>query len=148
MSGSVNQSQFARLIGQSRQQVSKLKAAGRLVMDGKLIKVVESVELIAATAGARGDVAERHAQARMAQKNDADMPLPMPEEKNAPDVILEGELTLKEVGMRIKLAEMRDKEASSQIREMEAAQKAGRFADLSLIGQTQWRLARRRDIPE
>lgn len=66
MADLLNQSQFAARIGQSRQYVSKLKQAGRLVMDGEKIDAEASVALIAQTSGTRDDVKERHAQTRSA----------------------------------------------------------------------------------
>jgi hypothetical protein len=66
MADLLTQSQFAKLICQSRQHVSKLKQAGRLVLDGKLVDVAASIKRIAETEGGRPDVAERHAQQRSA----------------------------------------------------------------------------------
>lgn len=125
----MSQSAFARHIGKSRQYVAKLKTDGRLVMDdaGRVL-VNESLDMILATKGARDDVADRHADHRVAKENAPADTDAQPQEENAPEseIISEG-LTLKEVTMRIKLAEMRDKEASSQIREIEARAKAGEF---------------------
>lgn len=61
----VNQSQFARLIGMSRQHVSKLKASGRLVLVDGQVDVEASRKRIAETEGGRSDVAERNAQERL-----------------------------------------------------------------------------------
>lgn len=66
MSDLLNQSQFAAHIGQSRQHVSKLKAAGRLVMYRGRVRVAESIARIAATEAGREDVKERHAKQRAA----------------------------------------------------------------------------------
>ena len=63
-SSAVTQAEFARLLGRDKAHVTRLKQAGRLVMDGKLVRVEESRSRIAATGGQRPDVAERHAVAR------------------------------------------------------------------------------------
>lgn len=122
----MSQSAFARHIGKSRQYVAKLKADGRLVLDARgRILVQPSLDMILATKGARDDVAERHAAQRSSKQNEGNDAQGQGAQENAPEseILSEG-LTLKEVTMRIKLAEMRDREAASQIREMEAAQRA------------------------
>lgn len=63
-SGAVTQAEFARLLGRDKAHVTRLKQAGRLVMDGKLVRVEESRRRIAATGGHRPDVAARHEAAR------------------------------------------------------------------------------------
>lgn len=60
----LNQKQFAARIGRSRQYVSKLKDAGRLVLVDGLVDVEASRQRIAETEGGRSDVAERNAQER------------------------------------------------------------------------------------
>lgn len=64
----ITRSQFAKANGWAPSYVTKLGKEGRLVFtaDGKRVKVAESLELIAATAGGRSDVAERHAEERAA----------------------------------------------------------------------------------
>lgn len=120
---------FARHLGRSPSYVTKLKDQGRLALtaDGR-VKVRQSMELIEATRGSRDDVAERHHAARTAEKNGAEVSEPAPDKNGAPDAEeIAGELTVKEVAMRIKLAEMRDKEASSRMREIEALAKQGEY---------------------
>lgn len=57
---------FAKLQGVRPSYITKLKDAGRLVLteEGK-VRVAESIELIAQTAGGRIDVAARHAEVRV-----------------------------------------------------------------------------------
>lgn len=66
MSQHVTQAEFARLQGVARSYVTKLKAAGRLVLtDDGLVDVEASRARIAATADPnRDDVAQRYAEAR------------------------------------------------------------------------------------
>lgn len=71
----LNQSQFAKRIGQSRQHVGKLKEAGRLVMVGDKVDAEASIALIAQTAGNRDDVRDRHAQARAASAGEVPAPV-------------------------------------------------------------------------
>lgn len=57
--------EFADLQGWRPSYVTKLRKAGRLVLSAEgRVKVRESLELIAQTAGNRGDVAKRHQAAR------------------------------------------------------------------------------------
>jgi len=56
--------EFAESQGWSPSYVSRLKKTGRLVFDGDLVRVKESLELIDQTKGNRGDVAKRHAESR------------------------------------------------------------------------------------
>lgn len=58
-------SEFAALLGRSPSYVTKLKQQGRLVLDGKRVKVAASRQLIEQTeAGSRPDVKDRHAGQR------------------------------------------------------------------------------------
>lgn len=56
-------SQFAKRLGVNKSTITRYDQAGRLVLapNGK-VKVEESLALIAATKGARGDVSEKHGQ--------------------------------------------------------------------------------------
>lgn len=72
MSLLMTQSRFAKRINKSRQHVSDLKLAGRLVMNGKMVEVEKSIALIEQTAGNRDDVKARHAAARDSAKNEKD----------------------------------------------------------------------------
>ena len=64
----VTQAEFARLKGWNRSTVTRLKKAGRLVMDGARVDVEASEKRLAETGGMRDDVAERHAAARHASE--------------------------------------------------------------------------------
>ena len=64
MSKLMSQSEFARHIKQSRQHVSALKQAGRLVMQGRMVDAEKSIEFIKQTGGSRDDVKARHAESR------------------------------------------------------------------------------------
>jgi phage terminase Nu1 subunit (DNA packaging protein) len=56
------QSQFAGLLGCNKSHITRLKQAGRLVLDGQGLVLVEASKLrIAETEGGRDDVAARHA---------------------------------------------------------------------------------------
>lgn len=57
----ISQAAFAKLLGVNRSTVSRYKADGRLVMDGKHVDVEASRQLIKDTSGGRDDVAARHA---------------------------------------------------------------------------------------
>jgi len=63
--------EFAALNGWSPSYVTKLKNNERLVLDGRKVKVKESLELIKLTAGNRSDVAQRHQSGRQ-KESDAD----------------------------------------------------------------------------
>lgn len=60
----VSQAEFAKRKNWNRSTVTRLKQAGRLVMDGKLVDVEASEQRLAETGGMRADVAERHAAGR------------------------------------------------------------------------------------
>ena len=62
----VKMAEFARMQGWNRSTVTRLRHAGRLVIENGLVNVAASLDLIAATADARrDDVAARHAAARL-----------------------------------------------------------------------------------
>jgi len=58
------QAEFAAAQGWHRSTVTRLKQAGRLVMQGRMVKVAASLARIEETGGMRFDVAERHAANR------------------------------------------------------------------------------------
>lgn len=58
------QAEFAATQGWHRSTVTRLKQAGRLVMQGRMVKVAASLARIEETGGMRFDVAERHAANR------------------------------------------------------------------------------------
>jgi hypothetical protein len=60
----MKQADFAAAQGWHRSTVTRLKQAGRLVMDGALVDPVASLVRIRDTGGMRFDVAERHAEQR------------------------------------------------------------------------------------
>lgn len=51
---------FARRRGVNKSTVTRWAKAGRLVLDGNAVQVEKSLDLLAATAGYRADVARRH----------------------------------------------------------------------------------------
>ena len=59
-----NQSQFARRLGHDKAYITRLKQAGRLVMENDLVNVEASMARIQATQGDRPQVAEFHAEQR------------------------------------------------------------------------------------
>ena len=59
-----NQSQFARRLGHDKAYITRLKQAGRLVMENDLVNVEASLARIQATQGDRPQVAEFHAEQR------------------------------------------------------------------------------------
>lgn len=59
-----NQSQFARRLGHDKAYITRLKQAGRLVMEHDLVNVEASLARIQATQGDRPQVAEFHAEQR------------------------------------------------------------------------------------
>ncbi len=64
----MTQTEFAAHIGKDKSYVTRLKQAGRLVMDGGKVLVAESLARIAATKDPnRDDVARRHAEERAAK---------------------------------------------------------------------------------
>lgn len=63
----LHQAEFARRMGWNKSTVTRLKQAGRLVMDGARVDVTASLARIEETGGMRFDVAERHAAQRMQQ---------------------------------------------------------------------------------
>ena len=58
------QAEFAAAQGWHRSTVTRLKQAGRLVMQGRMVEVAASLARIEETGGMRFDVAERHAANR------------------------------------------------------------------------------------
>lgn len=60
----LNATEFAARQAWSPSYVTKLKKAGRLVLEGNKIRVKESLELIDQTSGNRDDVARRHSSER------------------------------------------------------------------------------------
>lgn len=61
----VSQAEFSRMIGVDRSHVTRLKQAGRLVMNGKRVDAAASIARIEATKDPnRDDVVARHAAAR------------------------------------------------------------------------------------
>lgn len=60
----IKQAAFAAAQGWNRSTVTRLKQAGRLVMEGALVDPVASLDRIRDTGGMRFDVAERHAAQR------------------------------------------------------------------------------------
>ena len=70
-----NQSQFARRLGHDKAYITRLKQAGRLVMENDLVNVEASMARIQATQGDRPQVAEFHAEQR-AQKHAVDSRYP------------------------------------------------------------------------
>ena len=58
------QAEFAAAQGWHRSTVTRLKQAGRLVMQGRLVEIAASLARIEETGGMRFDVAERHAANR------------------------------------------------------------------------------------
>lgn len=61
------QAEFAARQGWHRSTVTRLKQAGRLVMQGRMVEVAASLARIEETGGMRFDVAERHAAQRAQQ---------------------------------------------------------------------------------
>ena len=126
MSKLVTQAEFARIIQHDKSHVTRLKQVGRLVMQGSRVDVDASIELIAATAGTRDDVKQRHEAGRA----DATvMPAASVEEpKWSPETIRNEEETrsdLKEA-QRIKaMAESRRVSAAADREEMERDKMAG-----------------------
>lgn len=60
----LTQAQFARHIKRDKAYVTRLKQKGRLVMETGKVDLEKSLALIETTAGARDDVARRHAETR------------------------------------------------------------------------------------
>ncbi len=117
-------SAFAKLQGVRPSYITKLKEHGRLVLtnDGKRVRVAESIDRIAQTAGGRIDVAARHASRRDAGGSIAaqDVGQGAETEKNAP----EGEGG---AGKDVRLvdAKLRKESAQADQEEMKAAQMRG-----------------------
>ncbi|CAH1387978.1 hypothetical protein [Candidatus Nitrotoga sp. M5] len=59
-----NQSQFAKRLGHDKGYITRLKQAGRLVMEGDRVNVEASLARIQATQGDRPQVADYHAEQR------------------------------------------------------------------------------------
>lgn len=90
MSGRVNKSQFAKILGCSKPYVSQLVAASRLVLseDGKLVDVDASLELLGATSDpSKAGVRERWAEFRAAQQLAAGSAAPAAPVHPAPAVV-------------------------------------------------------------
>jgi hypothetical protein len=126
MTGTLTQSEFARLKGWNRGTVSRLKSAGRLVMAGDRVDVEASLALIEQTRAGRDDVTARNAAARAAQTA-APIPTHQPDEKNAPaldvdrlDSVAGDDISLTEVKRQILLLDLetRKREAKKQAREL------------------------------
>lgn len=64
----LTQAGFAHFMGWHRSTVTRLKQAGRLVMQGSRVDVAASLARIEETGGMRFDVAERHASQRLQQE--------------------------------------------------------------------------------
>lgn len=126
------QNEFAVLIGQSAPAVCKHKAAGRLVMDGRRVKVRESVEKIRANThpGRGGDRAQNRVSAsqRTAQPAPASTVAPSSAgaalgAAQAPSIYFVDDPN------NYQLQAAREKRASAQLRELELAQAAGQLCD-------------------
>ena len=90
MSGRVNKTQFAQILGCSKAYVSQLVAASRLVLseDGKLVDVDASLELLGATSDpSKAGVRERWAEFRAAQQLAAGSAAPAAPAHPAPAVV-------------------------------------------------------------
>jgi len=68
MTHRITQAEFAKAQGWNRSTVTRLKQAGRLVMDGRMVDPVASLVRIRDTGGMRFDVADRHATQRAQQE--------------------------------------------------------------------------------
>lgn len=124
---------FAELQGWRPSYVTKLKKSGRLVFSqAGRVKVRESLELIAQTAGSRSDVATRHQDARQAKTPHASVATDsseasqhQPQEKNAPDAEASTLMTLKDAQHIKAFAESRRVAALADREEMERDRLAG-----------------------
>jgi hypothetical protein len=68
----ITQAEFARRQDWNRSTVTRLKHAGRLVMEGVLVDVEATLARLGHTVGGRDDVAERHAAERAAKAGSVD----------------------------------------------------------------------------
>lgn len=99
----MTQREFAKHMGWADSYVTKLKNAGRLVFDGKRVKVNESIALIDQTAGSRDDVAARHKAARISHDQpEVDVVIP--------DVTLKDAQRIKALAESRRVAALADKE--------------------------------------
>lgn len=73
----LTKSAFAAQQGWRPSYVSKLIQQGRIVLDGSLVDVEKSLQRIAETKGGRADVAERNAQERAGDKQNAKLDMPL-----------------------------------------------------------------------
>jgi len=86
MTTTVKQIEFAALLGVSRSYITKLKADGRLIMDGDRVDVEASRARIADTADPhRDDVASRWAERRDRAATAAAIGLPLDDEDDLPE---------------------------------------------------------------
>lgn len=86
MTTTVKQIEFAALLGVSRSYITKLKADGRLIMDGDRVDVEASRARIADTADPhRDDVASRWAERRDRAATAAAIALPLDDEDDLPE---------------------------------------------------------------
>ncbi len=126
----MKQAAFAAAQGWNRSTVTRLKQAGRLVMEGPLVDPVASLVRIRDTGGMRFDVAERHAAQRDGNggsKNGADATAGQGEggDKGAGEIAplaAGGGL-----GERRIDAQARKESAAADLLEMELAQKRGQL---------------------
>lgn len=119
--GPMRQVDFARYLGINKSRITRLKQDGRLVMtpDG-LVDVPASLERIQATRGPRYDVDDRFAADR-AQVASADAEQTQPSSDDAePEP-----LTIDEIGMRTRRAQMLAAEADSRIKARKDALDSG-----------------------
>jgi hypothetical protein len=130
MTHRITQAEFAKAQGWNRSTVTRLKQAGRLVMDGKLVDPVASLVRIRDTGGMRFDVAERHAEQRAQQDGQNATVVPSagtgegegqgaaPIGQPAPDLAVSG-------GERRADAQARKESALADMAEMDVRQKRG-----------------------
>lgn len=125
------QAQFARRLQRDKAHVTRLKQAGRLVMDRNLVDVEASLARIEATRGNRFDVEERYDRSQAAlglvePVAGAD-PTATPDATAAtPQTGAQGAtIDLDEIGRRTRHAQMLEKEAVARIREREEQEQAG-----------------------
>ncbi len=134
----MKQAAFAAAQGWNRSTVTRLKQAGRLVMEGALVDTVASLVRIRETGGMRFDVAERHAAQRDgngAEKIGAGGTVGQGEGMDKGAVTIAAPAPDGAVGERRADAQARKESALADLAEMDVKQKRGELipkADVDL----------------
>lgn len=123
----VSQSEYARLRGVNKSQITRLKQQGRLVMAGKQVLVAESDALLDATSSPL----PHHMAATEAHM--ANRQRDLTDKKNGDGLpFTPGGATLERIGLKLKYEQARKMEAEAEVAMMDRDQRAGLLLDATI----------------